>query len=275
MKPLNVAPIVALLLASVAVAAPPYTVTIPATGVTVTTAQNRDNLRALSNLFTQAIADYALALPGTTTLPGICTPPEFRIDTDATAACRLYLCTSSNTWTAQCGSGGGSGDVTGVGSCTSGQCDSFTLTSTSEPLLALSNNDTGTTTKTILSLKRGSVASVVFIVGDDKGMTIKEADGTTTALSIVFNPGDPTGYFGCEGSNDCEFYAGSGADMKLKNNGDGALFTGGGITLVPTASPPFTCDGAHEGAHYWDTSHAGCACDGTTWTKYVGAGTCS
>ncbi len=47
------------------------------------------------------------------------------------------------------------------------------------------------------------------------------------------------------------------------------------VRLTPSASPPFTCDASHEGYHYSDTSHAACFCDGTTWLKLVGAGTCA
>lgn len=50
---------------------------------------------------------------------------------------------------------------------------------------------------------------------------------------------------------------------------------GGGVILVPLASPPETCDAGHEGEMYSDTSHALCWCDGTTWTKLAGAGTCA
>lgn len=41
-----------------------------------------------------------------TSLPGTCTVGESFQDTDATAASQWYLCTSTNTWTAQGGSGG-------------------------------------------------------------------------------------------------------------------------------------------------------------------------
>lgn len=49
----------------------------------------------------------------------------------------------------------------------------------------------------------------------------------------------------------------------------------GALRIVPLASPPYTCDGTTEGAEYSDTSHAKCWCDGTTWQKLSGAGTCA
>jgi len=56
--------------------------------------------------------------------------------------------------------------------------------------------------------------------------------------------------------------------------GDGS--TGGGaVHLTPLASPPRTCDSTAEGDLYSDTSHAMCWCDGTTWQKLSGAGTCA
>lgn len=48
--------------------------------------------------------------------------------------------------------------------------------------------------------------------------------------------------------------------------------TATGVSLL--ASPPYTCDGTKEGKLYSDTSHAACWCDGSTWTKLGGAGTC-
>lgn len=49
----------------------------------------------------------------------------------------------------------------------------------------------------------------------------------------------------------------------------------GGYSSTPLASPPYPCDAGHEGYEYSDTSHAKCWCDGTTWTKLAGAGTCA
>lgn len=45
--------------------------------------------------------------------------------------------------------------------------------------------------------------------------------------------------------------------------------------LTPAASPPIACNGGNEGYIYTDTSHALCWCDGTTYQKLSGAGTCA
>lgn len=47
------------------------------------------------------------------------------------------------------------------------------------------------------------------------------------------------------------------------------------LYLTPAASPPIACNGGNEGYIYTDTSHALCWCDGTTWQKLSGAGTCA
>lgn len=192
-----------------AIAAPPYTITTGGAtpgAATITTAQNYDNLRSLSNLWTVTTANVS--------------------------------------------------------------------TGTVDPLWTFNNTASGTASKSILSLQRTGVDHLVFFVGDDRGFAIKESNGTDNALDVVYNPGDPTVYIGADGAtNALELYAGSGADVKL-TQADGTIVTGG-MTLLKSASPPYACDATHEGGHYWDTSHAGCACDGTTWTKYVGAGTCT
>src|SRR5436190_17575926 len=103
--------------ASISLASPPYTVTVPATGVTVTSDQNRDNLRALSNLFTPVVTSFSFFLPHGTSAPGTCAVGQAWMDTDATTGCRMLLCESADTWVAQCatgGGGGGSGTVTSV-----------------------------------------------------------------------------------------------------------------------------------------------------------------
>lgn len=45
--------------------------------------------------------------------------------------------------------------------------------------------------------------------------------------------------------------------------------------LTPAESPPAACSGPIEGAIYADTSHAFCFCDGTTWQKVIGEGSCA
>src|SRR5689334_1567032 len=66
---------------------------------------------------TQDFSSSAHFIPKTgTSLPGTCTVGEVYMKTDATAGQNWYFCTSSNTWTQQLNSGGGSGTVTVVSS---------------------------------------------------------------------------------------------------------------------------------------------------------------
>jgi hypothetical protein len=60
----------------------------------------------------QTSSSTARRIRGATTLPATCrstNPVDVFVDTDATAANRFYICTSTNTWTAQ----GGSGTIAG------------------------------------------------------------------------------------------------------------------------------------------------------------------
>jgi hypothetical protein len=62
-------------------------------------------------------------IPNSTTLPGTCAVGDSYMDTDATSGQRFYLCESTDTWALQGdGAGGGSGDITTVGTCTTGDC---------------------------------------------------------------------------------------------------------------------------------------------------------
>lgn len=49
-----------------------------------------------------------------TSAPGTCAQGELFIDTDATAASQLLVCTATNTWTAQGGSGGAAAQISGA-----------------------------------------------------------------------------------------------------------------------------------------------------------------
>lgn len=60
-------------------------------------------------------------IPNSTSLPGTCTVGQVYMDTDATSGQMIYACESTNTWALQGdGGGGGSGDITAVGSMTTG-----------------------------------------------------------------------------------------------------------------------------------------------------------
>ncbi len=265
-----------ILFAAPVLATEPYTTTLSTeTGTTpphLTAAQYDGSIRALRNFFTQTVTNYSLFFPQGNTPPGTCSVGQAWIDSDATASSRLLLCTSSNTWTAV--GAGGVGDITGVGSCASGQCDSFTLATNTEPMLVLNNNASGTALKSIFALQRAGNTRWQFGVGDDSLISLFEADGSTGVWGIAYSTSDSVLYIGTEAGHDMEMYAAAGSDLKL-TEADGAILSNGGLTLVPSASPPFTCNGAHEGAMYSDTSHALCWCDASTWQKVFGAGTCS
>jgi hypothetical protein len=64
------------------------------------------------------LASKTVTLPNSTTLPATCGVGQIYFDTDATAGQNFFGCTATNTWTLQAGLG----DVTAVGTCTSGAC---------------------------------------------------------------------------------------------------------------------------------------------------------
>lgn len=64
-------------------------------------------------------------------------------------------------------------------------------------------------------------------------------------------------------------------DTTIQRTAAGIVKFTNSLQLTPIASPPRTCDATAEGDIYADTSHAFCFCDGTTWQKLVGAGTCA
>jgi len=76
-------------------------------------------------------------------------------------------------------------------------------------------------------------------------------------------------------SSDNEFTGTFTGDVTGNVTGDVTGDLSGLVTISLSASPPATCDAGHEGELYADTSHALCFCDGSDWTKVVGAGTCS
>jgi len=67
----------------------------------------------------------------------------------------------------------------------------------------------------------------------------------------------------------------TGNDTVLVRSAAGIVGLTNALHLTQIASPPRTCDATAEGDIYTDTSHALCWCDGTTWQKLSGAGTCA
>ena len=64
-------------------------------------------------------------IPNSNTLPGTCETGDAYMDTDATTGQRHYLCESADTWVLQ--GAAGSGDITDVYDCGTGDCSSVVL----------------------------------------------------------------------------------------------------------------------------------------------------
>lgn len=77
---------------------------------------------------TSVVASGVFRLPNSNSLPGTCTVGDVYMDADATSGQRIYACESTNTWALQGdGGGGGSGDVTDVWGCSTGDCNQITI----------------------------------------------------------------------------------------------------------------------------------------------------
>ena len=87
----------------------------------VTSGDCASNLVTSGSSFDASGADYSIPWKIGTTTPGTCGIGQAFFDTDATAGSNIYACTASNVWTLE-GGGGGSGDITDVGSCITGAC---------------------------------------------------------------------------------------------------------------------------------------------------------
>lgn len=78
-------------------------------------------------------------------------------------------------------------------------------------------------------------------------------------------------------SDELRLYAGGNVvAAAAKVAGVTTLTVAEALRLTPRAAPPLTCGAANtHGALYTDDSSALCWCDGTTWQKVVGTGSCS
>jgi hypothetical protein len=74
-------------------------------------------------------ADSTIPAKKGTATPGTCTVGEQFFDTDATAGLNVFGCTATNTWTLLGDGAGGSGDITDVWGCTTGNCSALTAAS--------------------------------------------------------------------------------------------------------------------------------------------------
>lgn len=117
---------------------------------------------------TISMASGSLLLPSSTSLPGTCSTGQIYMDTDATSGQRLYACESANTWVLQGdGGGGGSGDVTAVGDCTTGACFD------------------GTTGTTLTFNNAGGDATIVYDGTDVEFNKAVKVAGTTANMLYV------------------------------------------------------------------------------------------
>lgn len=103
------------------------TITIAGTANEITSSTGAQDLSAdrtwtLSLPSTVNLSSKTLRVPNSATLPATCTVGDSYMDTDATSGQRWYLCESTDTWAVQ-GGAGGAGDITSVGDCTTGACD--------------------------------------------------------------------------------------------------------------------------------------------------------
>lgn len=123
-----------------------------------------------------------LELPNSNTLPATCTVGQIYMDADATTGQRLYACESTNTWALQGdGGGGGSGDITSVGSaCASGACDSISIAD-GQKVDASAVNMSASTEGVII----GGAASVTGATGT--GQLALDTDATGEGLHVGLN----------------------------------------------------------------------------------------
>lgn len=201
----------------------------------------------------------SLELPNSASLPGTCTIGQSYVDTDeADSARRLYLCTASNTWTQQGGSGSGSGDVTDVGNCTGSAC--FTadgtggtgsiLYSLSSLILELDDDQDTVPSTASVNMINGDQISMFRVYEDGVVDILDQATPTTDAVGelAIDDDGFGTGFDAIEffnGTASAYLVAATASDPP--SNGQVPTFnTGGSITweTPATGSSIFDITGA-------------------------------
>jgi hypothetical protein len=127
------------------------------------------------------LSGHTLRIPNSDTLPGSCAVGEVFLDTNATTGERFYAC-ESGTFVLQGGTGGGgSGDVTAVGDCTTGDCLSSSGSGTS---LTFRNATSGTITVTPVA---GALGTRTLSLPASTGTLAITTDNVASATSLAAN----------------------------------------------------------------------------------------
>ncbi len=127
------------------------------------------------------LSTHTLRVPNSDTLPGSCAAGEVFLDTDATSGQRWYAC-EGGTFVQQGGSGGGgSGDVTDVGDCTTGACFSAAGSGTSQ---VFRNATSGTITVTPVT---GALGTRTLSLPASTGTLAITTDNVATATALAAN----------------------------------------------------------------------------------------
>jgi hypothetical protein len=126
------------------------------------------------------LSGHTLRVPNSDTLPGSCAAGEVFLDTNATSGQRWYAC-ESGVFVLQGGSGGGSGDVTTVGDCTTGDCLSSSGSGTS---LTFRNATSGTITVTPVA---GALGTRTLSLPASTGTLAITTDNVASATALAAN----------------------------------------------------------------------------------------
>ena len=137
-----------------------------------------------------------------TSAPGTCSVGQTFFDTDATAGQNVFGCTATNTWTLLGdGGGGGSGDITDVWGCTTGNCNALTGAAGDSLNAASADSSIPLTQSTALpgtctegqvhqDTDSGGTETHVCTATNTWTKLIAATDNTATATALAANPTD-------------------------------------------------------------------------------------
>ena len=232
--------------------------TVAAGNVNALTAAAGDTLNATS-------ADSTAPCKSGTTPPATCTESQCFHDTDAAPpSAELLWCTATNTWTAV-GGGGGSGDITDVFNCASGDCTQ--LVAGASDVLDMSAGASSAPCKTGTTLPATCTEGQCFQDTDSAAPEVYWCTATNTWTTVGgTGSGDITDIWSCTTGN-CNALAAVGGDTLNATAADSTAPCKTGTTL------PATCS---EGQCFQDTDAAAPEvywCTATnTWTTLGGGG---